>query len=52
MGPTYFGVRFFVKLLVVVLLLLLWLLRTAAVLRRKGVPTRDGFLARKGLHSQ
>ena len=52
MGPTYFGVRFFVERLVVVLLLQLLLLRISAALRMKGGPTLDGFLVRKELHSR
>ena len=52
MGPTYFGVRFFVELFFVALLLQLLLLRTSAVLRTIGDPSHDVFLVRKELRSQ
>ena len=52
MGPTCFGVRFFVGCFVVALLLLLLLLRTAVVLQKKGDPSRGVFLARRELCNQ
>ena len=51
MGPTYFGVRFFVGLFVVALLLLLLLLRTAVVLRRIIDPSHGESLVRRGLRN-
>ena len=52
MGPTCFGVRFFVERTFVALLLQLLLLRTSVVLRTKGDPSRDVFLVRKELCNQ
>ena len=52
MGPTCFGVRFFVELFVVALLLLLWFLRISAALRTIGDPNLDVFLARRELRNQ
>ena len=51
MGPTCFGVRFFVGSCVFALLLLLSLLRTSVVLRTIGDPNRGVFLARRELRS-
>ena len=51
MGPTCFGVRFFVGWSVVALPLLLFLLRTSAALQTIGDPNHDVFLARRGLRS-
>ena len=45
MGPTYFGVRFFVGQSFVVLPLLLWLLRTSVALQMIIDPNPDVSLA-------
>ena len=52
MGPTCFGVRFFVGLFVVALLLLPLLLRTSAVLQTIGDPNHDASLVRRGLRNR
>ena len=52
MGPTCFGVRFFVELSVVDLLLLLLLRCTSVVLQTKGDPSHNVFLVRKELRNQ
>ena len=52
MGPTCFGVRFFVVLSVGVLLLLPLILHTSAALRMIGDPNLGVSLVRKGLCSQ
>ena len=51
MGPTCFGVRFFVRLCVVALLLLLLLLHTSVDLRTIRDPNCDVSLARRGLRN-
>ena len=52
MGPTCFGVRFFVGFFVVALLLLPLLLHISAVLRRIVDPSHDVFLVRKELRNR
>ena len=52
MGPTCFGVRFFVKPFFVALLLRLLLLRTSVVLRTRGDPSHGVFLVRKELRNR
>ena len=51
LGPTYFGVRFFVELFFVALLLLPLLLRTSVVLQMIGDPNHDVSLARRELRN-
>ena len=52
MGPTYFGVRFFVGLFFVVLPPLLLILRTSVALQTIGDPNHDVFLVRKELRNR
>ena len=52
MGPTCFGVMFFVGSFVVDLLLLLSLLHTSPALRTKGDPSLSVFLVCKELRNQ
>ena len=52
MGPTCFGVMFFVGLFFVALFPLPSLLRTVAVLRTIGDPNHDVFLVRIRLRSR
>ena len=52
MGPTYFGVRFFVGWFFVALPLLLSILRTSVVLQTIGDPNHDVSLARRELRNR